>query len=52
MDEAFSEFAELNDFQVITERRHVMETIGALTDRYRKLTEEMTRRATLAWMLP
>ena len=52
MDEAFSKLAELDDFQVITERLRVMDTIAALTDRYRKLNEEMSRRATLAWMLP
>jgi hypothetical protein len=52
MDEASGKFAELDDFQVITERLRVMDTIAALTDRYRKLNEEMGRRATLAWMLP
>jgi hypothetical protein len=52
MDEAFSKFAELDDFQVIAERLRVMDTIAALTDRYRRLNEEMGRRATLAWMLP
>jgi hypothetical protein len=52
MDEAFSEVAELDDFQVIAERVRVMDTIAALTDRYQKLNDEMTRRATLAWMLP
>jgi hypothetical protein len=52
MDEAFSKFAELDDFQVITERLRVMDTMAALTDLYRQLNEEMGRRATLAWMLP
>ena len=52
MDEAFSEVAELDDFQVIAERRRVSETIAALIDRYHKLNEEMTRRTTLRWMLP
>jgi hypothetical protein len=52
MDEAFSKLAELDDFQVIAERLRVMDTIAALTDRYKKLNEEMGRRATLAWMLP
>jgi len=51
MDEAFDEFAELDDFQVITERLRIMNTIAVLTDRYRQLNEEMKRRATLAWML-
>jgi hypothetical protein len=53
MDEAHSaDFAQLDDFQVIAERRRVTETIATLIDRYRKLNEEMTRRATLRWMLP
>jgi hypothetical protein len=52
MDEAFSEFAGLDDFQVIAERLQIMRVIAALTDRYTRLNEEMTRRATLAWMLP
>jgi hypothetical protein len=52
MDEVFSEFSELDDFQVIAERVRVMNTIAALTDKYRKLNDEMTRRKTLAWMVP
>lgn len=52
MDEAFSKFAELDDFQVITERLRVMDTIAALTDKYKQLNEEMGRRPALAWMLP
>ena len=39
MDDASSEIAELDDFQVISERRRVTETISALTDRYRMLRE-------------
>jgi hypothetical protein len=53
MDEAHNaDFTQLDDFQVIAERRRVTETIATLADRYRKLNEEMTRRATLRWMLP
>jgi hypothetical protein len=52
MDEAFSEFAELDDFQVIAERLRIMDTLAALTDRYKQLNDEMMRRSTLAWMLP
>jgi hypothetical protein len=52
MNEAFSEFAGLDDFQVIAERLRVMDTIAALTDRYKQLNQEMTRRATLKWMVP
>lgn len=51
-DGAFAEFAGLDDFQVIAERRRVMEMMAALTDRYRQLNQEMTRRGTLRWMLP
>lgn len=52
MDETPGGLSELDDFQVIAERRQVMDTLAALTDRYRKLNDEMTRRATLAWMVP
>lgn len=52
MDEAFGEVAGLDDFQVIAERLRVTEAIAALTDRYRLLNQEMTRRETLRWMLP
>jgi hypothetical protein len=52
MDDASSEIADLDDFQVIAERRQAAETIAALTDRYRKLSQEMNRRENLRWMLP
>ena len=53
MDEALSvDVAQLDDFQVIAERRRVMDAIAALTDRYRRLNHEMGRRVTLRWMLP
>ena len=51
MDEDIS-VSDLDDFQVIAERARVMGALAALTDRYRRLNEEMGRRATLAWMLP
>lgn len=51
-DGAFAEPARLDDFQVIAERRRVMQMMAALTDRYRQLNQEMTRRGTLRWMLP
>jgi hypothetical protein len=50
MDEDTS-VSELDDFQVIAERARVMRALAALTDRYKRLNQEMTRRATLAWML-
>ena len=52
MDDRFSEVTELDDFQVIAERRRLTEAIAALTDRYRRINQEMSRRETLRWMLP
>jgi hypothetical protein len=52
MNEASIQFAELDDFEVIAERLRVMDTITALTEKYRQLTREMTRRETLRWMMP
>ena len=43
--------SDLDDFQVIAERARVMQALAALTDRYRRLNEEMGRRGTLSWML-
>jgi hypothetical protein len=44
--------SELDDFQVIAERARVKNAITVLTDRYRQLNQEMTRRETLRWILP
>jgi hypothetical protein len=44
------DYSELDDFQVITERMRLMDAIAALTDQYRALNQEMTRRETLRWM--
>jgi hypothetical protein len=52
MDDAFSEVTGLDDFQVIAQRRWLMEAIAALTDRYGRINQEMGRRETLRWMLP
>jgi hypothetical protein len=41
----------MDDFQVIAERRRVMTALGALTDQYRALNQEIQRRDTLKWML-
>jgi hypothetical protein len=46
-----SDVAEMDDFEVIAERRRVMATLAALTDRYRQLNHEISRRETLQWML-
>jgi hypothetical protein len=51
MDDASREIAELDDFQVIFQRRQVTAALAALTDRYRKLNQEMNRRETLRWMV-
>jgi hypothetical protein len=42
---------QLDDFQVIAERAQVVQAIAALTDRYRELNREMSRRGSLRWML-
>ena len=42
---------DLDDFEVIAERRHVIATLTALTDRYRELNQELQRRESLRWML-
>jgi hypothetical protein len=51
MDEEIR-ISRLDDFEVIAERRAASDAIAALTDRYRRLCREMTRRETLRWMLP
>ena len=45
------DLGQLDDFQVIAERLRVMDAAAALTDRYRRLNQEMRRRVTLAWMV-
>jgi hypothetical protein len=51
MDDS-DDFTQLDDFQVIAERRRVAAMLAALTDRYRQLNQEMNRRVTLQWMVP
>jgi len=41
----------LDDFQVIAERQRVMTALAALTDQYRELNQEISRRDSLKWML-
>jgi hypothetical protein len=50
MDEDTS-VSQLDDFEVIAERARVIRVIAALTDRYRQINQEMTRRESLRWML-
>ena len=42
---------QLDDFEVVEERRRVMVALARLTDRYRLLNAEMTKRETLRWMV-
>ena len=42
---------QLDDFEVLAERARVARAIAALTDRYRELNREMSRREALRWML-
>ena len=48
MDENFSR---LDDFEVIEERRRVMDALAFLADRYRALNHEMRTRKTLQWLV-
>jgi hypothetical protein len=43
--------SQMDDFAVITERRSVATALAALTDRYRALNNEISKRETLRWML-
>jgi hypothetical protein len=45
------EVAEMDDFEVIEERRRVMASLAVLTDRYKELNREIGKRETLRWML-
>jgi hypothetical protein len=44
------EISRMDDFEVIKERQNVMTALADLTDRYRRLNQEMNRRGTLRWM--
>lgn len=46
-----SDVTDLDDFEVIAERRRVMTTLARLTDRYRELNRELEKRESLKWML-
>ena len=41
----------MDDFEVVKERTNVMTALASLTDRYKRLNAEMTRRETLRWMV-
>jgi hypothetical protein len=43
--------SQLDDFEVVEERRRVMVALARLTDKYKRLNAEMTKRETLRWMV-
>jgi hypothetical protein len=45
------DYGQLDDFEIVDERRRVMTALTVLTDKYRALSQEMTRRETLRWMV-
>jgi hypothetical protein len=45
------EVSRMDDFEVIKERTNVMSALTYLTDRYRRLNDEMARRESLRWMV-
>lgn len=47
----FQEVSQMDDFEVVDERRRVAASLAALTDRYRVLNREISTRETLRWML-
>ena len=49
-DELYS-VSGLDDFELIEERKRVMTALVSLTDKYKQLNDEMTRRKTLRWMV-
>ncbi len=46
------DLSDMDDFEVIEERRKVMTALAFLTGKYRDLNDEMTKRETLRWMMP
>jgi hypothetical protein len=45
------EVSRMGDFKIIRERQNLMTALAELTDRYRRLNTEMSRRETLRWMV-
>lgn len=43
-------YSDMDDFEIIEERRRVQLALATLTDTYRALNTEMDRRETLRWM--
>lgn len=46
------DLSDMDDFEVIEERRQVQTTLAFLAGKYKALNNEMTRRETLRWMVP
>ncbi len=44
------DLSDMDDFEVMEERRRVMAALAFLTGKYRDLNSEMTKRETLRWM--
>jgi hypothetical protein len=44
------DLSDMDDFEVIEERRRVMTALAFLTDKYKSLNDEMNRRESLRWM--
>ena len=44
------DLSDMDDFEVIEERRRVMTALAFLTDKYKALNTEMTKREILRWM--
>jgi hypothetical protein len=51
MDEPRDDISQLDDFEVIAERSRVMSALASLTDQYKALNAEMSKRQTLRWMV-
>jgi hypothetical protein len=45
------DYSQLDDFEVLEERRRVQGWLAVLVGRYKALNDEMTRRETLRWMV-
>ena len=45
------DLSQLDDFELVEERRRVMLALARLTDKCRRLNAEMTKRETLRWMV-
>ena len=46
------DLSDMDDFEVIEERRRVQTALAFLTSKYKALNDEISRRGTLRWMAP